>query len=1270
MTASPIDAKTDVVQAASELEALLDCRIATTSHMSLSENIKRPSEHILRYQALPHTGFETQLLQAVKARYGHIHVFSGTFERATDVARHLGRWCADCFLLQSLSPEKSVKYEIAVQRNFYARRAHHDVKELDDALKEVRDAVDFVQQEAVSFLSKTDMSDLSPKVLELAKYLAMQFEKPSNHRCIVFVDRRATARILARLFRQIGSQHMRGYFLVGGNHGGVDEDAFSFRQQVFTLLKFRKGELNCLFATSVAEEGLDVPDCNLVIRFDIYNTMIQYVQSRGRARNKNSNFIHMIEMGNSVHEERLNEVRYQEASMRSFCNLLPEDRKLQGTDDSVEQLLEKEKNLRVYIEPSTGAKLNYGNCLGILANFVSAVPTESDEPQHPTYIISSQGPKFIAEVILPENAPLRSAIGKVHTKKKLAKRSAAFDACIELRRKKYMNEHFLPVYQKSLPAMRNALLAVDSKKTEGYAMRIKPSVWADGRGTVPDCLFVTVVDFPKGLERTHQQLALLTRAPMPHFPSFPIFLNDGKATPVVSASLQVPIQVSEDTLQKLTKYTLQIFEDVFSKTYEADSSKVSYWLAPATLSLPHDDGEISQTTQQTDAVSVIDWEHLDEVFKHGSYKWTREMPSDFLQDRFVVDVYDGSRKFFSKGVDPSRKATDPIPEGVAKSKRTGTILDYSISLWKKAREEKEALWDRDQPVMEAEKILLRRNMLAQAEQKEVQQITRAFLCPQPLRLSALKPGIAAACLTWPAVIHRFEAYLISIEGCKSIGVDCGPAWALASFTKDSDNQGDYEQEERVNFQRGMGENYERLEFIGDTFLKTATTISTFIMNPNEDEFEFHVRRMQMLCNKNLFETAIQLKLYEYIRSQAFSRRTWYPEGMKLLAGTGVIKGKEKEMYHEAKDHRLGEKTIADVCEALIGAAFLTHDQPGNWHPEHWQAAVQATTTLVSSQDHTMQKWDDYKAAYRKPKYQTGDVTAAQKDLAAKVETEHRYHFTYPRLAYSAFMHPSVPFMHEKVPNYQRLEFLGDALLDMASITYLFYKYPDKDPQWLTEHKMAMVSNKFLGALCVNLGFHKHLRHHHAKLQHQIQDYATELLEAKRVAGESRDYWTTVSDPPKCLPDIVEAYVGAMFIDSDFDYAQVQRFFDEHVLWYFEDMRIYDSFANNHPCTHLHNLLQTSFGCMDYRLMARELPAVPGSTSERKDVMAVVMIHDKIIAYSGGKSGRYARLRVANKALELLDGLAPFEFRGRFGCDCRPVDDAKGGVAGMGADCSV
>lgn len=1257
MTASPVDAKTDAVQAAQELEVLLHSQIATTNDLSFQEAVKRPDEAVLRYASLK-APFETPFLRDIRTRWPNVAVYKDLYERCEHIASHLGRWCADQYLLRALSDQKLRKFVSKTERAFNSRKIARPIGELDDAVAELQEASKYVMKQSKERSFQMEDSDLSSKVQELRTWLIWQFERLSSHRCIVFVEKRHTAHLLNKLFSKIDTQYMKCDALIGANHSDLDADNFSFRQQVMTLIKFRKGEINVLFSTSVAEEGLDVPDCNLVVRFDMYKTMIQYVQSRGRARHQNSKFVHMIENGNPVHTSLLHDVRFQEATMRRFCQALPEDRRLSGNEDSLEELLTKEKNMRVYVENSTGAKLTYGNSLAYLANFVSAIPTPSEEePMHPTYVITYQGSNFMAEVILPSSAPIRSAIGRSCQKKSVAKRSAAFEACIELRKAQYLDENLMPTYQKRLPALRNAMLAVNDKKDTQYTMRTKPSIWAEGRvrDATPKRLFVTVVDFPEGLEREHQPIALLTRERLPDCPSFPLVLNDSRVTYVSLTILAEPVEVDKSLLEKLTEFTFRVYQDVFSKKYRKDPTHLSYWIAPANAAI---DGKV------TSSMKVLDHALLEEVFSNEQYEWTPETPNENLVGKFLVDKWDGARKFYSTGIHPTLTQKSPIPEGVAKSKWSGTILDYSVSLFKQSRQR--ATWAENQPVMITEKIIARRNMLAPPDPKEINQRSLAYLVPDPLLVSVVPPAVAASCFTFPAIIYRLESYLIAQEACSLIGVHCASDVALEAVTKDSQNSDDSDTIERVNFQHGMGKNYERLEFMGDCFLKTATTIAVFVQNPDDDEFAYHCSRMAMLCNRNLFENALELKLYEYIRTTAFSRRLWYPEGLMLLEGKGVKLGDEpKPTGSEVVKHPLGQKTIADVCEALIGAAFIAHSHQETWKPEHWDEAVRVTTKLVNNPDHPFQKWSEYLEAYTIPAYQTGDVSASQRDMAEKVELEHGYHFKYPRLLRSAFVHPSQPFIWERIPSYQRLEFLGDALLDIASISYLFYRFPDKDPQWLTEHKMAMVSNKFLGCVCVNLGFHRHLRYSSSVLEHQIREYASELLEAKRTAGaDARDYWTTVSDPPKCLPDIVESYAGAMFIDSAFDYSVVQHFFNEHIVHFFEDMSIYDSFANNHPCTHLHNMLQTTYACQQYRLLAKEIPA-EDPVNGKSLVVAVVMVHETIVASSRGKSGRYVRLRAAEQANEVIEGLAPFEFRARFGCDCGKGkdDERKGSVEG-------
>ncbi len=351
-------------------------------------------------------------------------------------------------------------------------------------------------------------------------------------------------------------------------------------------------------------------------------------------------------------------------------------------------------------------------------------------------------------------------------------------------------------------------------------------------------------------------------------------------------------------------------------------------------------------------------------------------------------------------------------------------------------------------------------------------------------------------------------------------------------------------------------------------------------------------------------------------------------------------------------HNLGDKSIADVCEAFIGAAFMENHVSDEWKGHHWDAAVKAVKLFVNSKDHLMSEWSDYYAAYEKPDYQVANTTSAINSTASQIEAQHPYHFKYPRLLRSAFTHPSYPFTFENIPNYQRLEFLGDSLLDMAFIMYLFYKYPEKDPQWLTEHKTPMVSNKFLGAVCVKLGWHTHIRQNTSILTSQIRDYVMELQEAEREANGAMDYWVTVSEPPKCLADVIEAYVAALFVDAEFDFTVVQHFFTMHLKPFFADMTIqsYENFASTHPTTRLGKLLTVNFGCVDWRLGALETTDIlPGRA---KTIAAMVVIHNKVHFYSLGQSGRYARVRASRNALDKLDGLPPFEFRRLYGCDCK------------------
>ncbi|KAI0418610.1 hypothetical protein F5X98DRAFT_113883 [Xylaria grammica] len=1254
MTASPVDAKTNIHVAAAQLEGLLHCEIATVSDPTVFSraDINKPTEGFIEFQNMD-VPFETVLWQRLNQLVGRNRAFHRLFTYSRECTTDLGRWAADRIWKLWLTEQEAQKIEAKIE---------HDLSQMDclqpiEVLNAERGAIEAVRQ-AYQLLKdhvtelKFDRFHLSHKIIKLIEHLKEEFD-PMTDKCVVFAEQRLTVALLADLFQQ-SDLRLRGYkagTLMGSARSGNAADVgMSLAEQNSTIRRFRNGELNCLFATSAGEEGIDIPDCNVVIRFDLYKTVIQYIQSRGRARRIDSRFYQMIEAGNLAHRQLIADIQDHENKLRDFCTMLPEDRLITGYDYDIDYHLSKERTHRVYRVPSTGAMLTYKGSIVVLARFVSSLPHPADVLcDTADYIVHNVGGEFECEVILPDSSPIRSAIGRRASSKQVAKCSAAFEMCLKLKKQKHLDDNLRSTFSKRLPAMRNARLAISSKKRAEYLMRRKPVTWSVLG--VPERLFVTVLKLsnPEALGRPSQPLALLTREQLPRIATFPLYFGNQQTSDVECFPLSAAMNCLPGDIDGLNRFTLRIFKDVFSKEYASEAEKMPYYFAPLIYS--HHSGRLVSCE---DPRAIINWDCIVEIQNTpGDIEW-ENAPETIFDDKFVRDPYDGSRKFYTICRRPDLRSSDPQLPGLPRSKRARGSQEEKAhsdiwssivcSLWRKSLE-KMPRRD-DLAVIEAEYIPLRRNLLDRLDTTgEVQR--RCYLVFQTLKISVLPVGVVAMAYNLPAIIYRLESSLIVVEACKLIGLDLHPDLALEAMTKDSDNT-EEKPEDQINLQRGMGKNYERLEFLGDSFLKMSTTIALFSQIPDCDEFQYHVDRMVLICNKNLFNNALEMKLQESIRTQAFNRSSWYPEGLELLKG---------RIYTSKGNHSLADKSIADVCEALIGAAYMT-----TRGQKSFDMAIQAVTKFVNHSNHKMTTYDNYYAAYKIPEWQSSEPRAVHYDLASEIEKKMGYRFKYPRLLRSAFTHPSYGSIYEGIPNYQRLEFLGDALLDMVCVDYLFHRFPGADPQWLTEHKMAMVSNQFLGCLCVSLDLQKHMVSMQASLQKEIADYVMTITEARAQAEESaeasglgrakyaRNYWMGEKQPPKSLPDIVESYIGAVFVDSEYNYEEVQRFFDTHILPFFEDMHLYDTYANNHPVTLLSNILATDFRCQRWRIMSSETDDVDREFKATK-VVAGVMIHGMVAEDAYADSSRYAKLKAARKLLSRLKDMGMDEFKKTFNCSC-------------------
>jgi len=112
-------------------------------------------------------------------------------------------------------------------------------------------------------------------------------------------------------------------------------------------------------------------------------------------------------------------------------------------------------------------------------------------------------------------------------------------------------------------------------------------------------------------------------------------------------------------------------------------------------------------------------------------------------------------------------------------------------------------------------------------------------------------------------------------------------------------------------------------------------------------------------------------------------------------------------------------------------------------------------------------------------------------------------------------------------SYERLEFLGDAVLGLVTAAYLFERYPGEDEGFMTRMRTKLVNGRMLAELC----------RRHTPLPLFIASEPT-----------SADGTSSSADDPRVLEDVLEAFLGALYIDRGFDAARrwLVGFLEENV----------------------------------------------------------------------------------------------------------------------------
>jgi Fanconi anemia group M protein len=116
------------------------------------------------------------------------------------------------------------------------------------------------------------------KVKALLTVLTAHFAEKKDDRVLVFANIRTTAEVLVERLKE------RGYraALFVGKAEGKGGPRMTQEEQMKVLRAFREGAYNVLVATSIGEEGLDIPECGLVVFYEPAVSGIRYIQRRGR----------------------------------------------------------------------------------------------------------------------------------------------------------------------------------------------------------------------------------------------------------------------------------------------------------------------------------------------------------------------------------------------------------------------------------------------------------------------------------------------------------------------------------------------------------------------------------------------------------------------------------------------------------------------------------------------------------------------------------------------------------------------------------------------------------------------------------------------------------------------------------------------------------------------------------------------------------------------------------------------------------------------------
>ncbi|XP_044009238.1 endoribonuclease Dicer-like [Aphidius gifuensis] len=466
-------------------------------------------------------------------------------------------------------------------------------------------------------------SDKLIQLLSLLKEYWINRDVNKKFCCIIFVARRFTAKVLYHILNNVKESNEDFNFLKPDYMTGYSNDPYKNVPESMciakwnnaTLENFRQGVINCLIATDVADEGIDIPACSLIIRYNAPYDFRSYVQSKGRARDSSCLFVILMGKNDSKLLDTYSKWKKVENLLKCHLTMNADERIEPIPEDIINKLYASEIKPYTFVSSNGNrASLTDISAIALVNRYCSSLRSSKFVTCTPTLILhkvkgdeTTDGQSaYWVSLQLPLVSPLRHVInGDVMRTRSLAKRSVAMKACIQLHKIGELNDKLLPrdvddIVQDITVHLRNwkkDKMIIDTCTAKHHELyQISSFFKAQPQPNSRVFLHVINVKPAHSIPSLNRHkvfynylnndccYAILSSKKLLAIPSFPIYMQNGQLNVDIAVNHSELILTSSD-IDKLKNFHWIIFNDILDilkkfLVFDNDNLSNNYFIVP------------------------------------------------------------------------------------------------------------------------------------------------------------------------------------------------------------------------------------------------------------------------------------------------------------------------------------------------------------------------------------------------------------------------------------------------------------------------------------------------------------------------------------------------------------------------------------------------------------------------------------------------------------------------------------------------------------------